>query len=179
LGAYGKSNEGKENVREKLISDTSGYIEQVKEFMNYIRKTEIKENTILLVDKPHMTECGIHLFDDVIKYNNEENEFIKTQISQPLIKTWSIDLVNEAKIINHDTLDAIFKDEEKGWNYFYKNYGKIFHVFSAPIFLRDNTYCLLYSEYHCGGLCGEGNCMLYKKENNLWKRLKTVGLWIN
>jgi hypothetical protein len=46
-------------------------------------------------------------------------------------------------------------------------------MFTPPVFLRNYTLCLFNYAYYCGGVCGEGHTILYKKEGNGWKEIQT------
>jgi hypothetical protein len=51
------------------------------------------------------------------------------------------------------------------------------HSISRPIFLRNNSLCLFYSDYACGPLCGGGSLSFYKKENGKWRHYWGLSLW--
>ena len=158
------------------------YIEQAKGFIKSIRSTQFPNDTILLTDKPDTREfnmCINSIFYDSTLFTKAEQDIIKSQISKPLIKKWNEKLVEKVKIISRDTLDVIFKDRNKSWQYFHKHFGKRFYSFCAPIFLRNNTLCIFYSEYGCGGLCGAGQIQLYKKEGSEWKPIKSFCDWVS
>ncbi len=158
------------------------YTHETRAFINSIRKTQFPSDTILLVDRPNMKEvenCLNLLFQDSSLFTPTEQELIRIQIGNPALKKWNADLVDHADFISRDTLNAIFKDGNRSWTYFHKRYGSSFHSFSAPIFLRNNTLCLFYSDYACGGLCGAGHTILYKKEEESWIVFKSFCYWIS
>ncbi len=76
------------------------------------------------------------------------------------------------RLLSRDTVDAVFKVFARHWTYFRAYIGNDFNEFSMPIFLRNDTYCLFYTANYCGGLCGGGNLILYKKQGNGWKIVK-------
>ena len=158
------------------------YIKHTKGFMKFIRSTQFPNDTILLADKPDMREfnrCINSVFYDTTLFTKAEQEIIKTQINKPLLKKWNERLVAKLKIISRDTLDVIFKDRNKSWQYFYKHFGRRFHSFCAPIFLRNNTLCIFYSEYGCGSLCAAGQIQFYNKEGDDWKLIKSFCDWVS
>lgn len=158
------------------------YIQQTKEFIQYIRTIEYPKDTILLVDKPNMKElnkCIPELLFDTTLFTIIERGIIRSQVSMPFLNNWETILVDKARIISQDTVNAIFKDKYRWWNYFYKHYGKGFSSYSAPIFLRNYTLCLFYSGHSCGGLCGGGQVTLFKKEHNTWKPFRIFCNWIS
>ena len=158
------------------------YIGHAKEFMKYIRSTQFSNDTILLADKPDTREfnrCTNSIFYDTTLFTEAEQDLIKSQINKPLLKKWNERLVEKVKIISRDTLDVIFKERNKSWQYFYRHFGRRFHSFCAPIFLRNNTLCIFYAEYGCGSLCGAGQIQLYKKEGDVWKPVKSFCDWVS
>jgi len=179
LTLYSCSSQSYSNTTSKQKRE---YIEETKEFIKYIRTNEYTDDTILLVDKPNMkefNECINSLFRDTTLFAFDEQEIIKAQVDEPLLKKWDTKLVDKAKIISRDTVTAIFKDRNKWWTYFYKYYGESFNTYSAPIFLRNYTLCLFYSSNSCGGLCGGGQITLFKKEGNTWKPFKSFCDWVS
>jgi hypothetical protein len=120
-----------------------------------------------------LKECIKRLFRDSTIFTKEEQETIISQINDPVLEKWDTKLVEKVKIISSDTVTAIFKDRNKWWTYFYNHYGSSFNSYSAPIFLRDYTLCLFYSDNSCGGLCGSGRITLFKKEQGIWRPIKS------
>ena len=150
-------------------------------FFKEVKSQEISDTNFILSDKPFAFEyfdCIPHLLTDTTTYTKEELSFIKDQKS-PLLAKWTKEHFKNIKIISSDTINAIFKDNAKWWTYFNKHIGQSFNTFSVPIFLRNDTYCLFYSDHHCGGLCGGGNLTLYKKQDNKWKVVKSYCDWIS
>lgn len=158
------------------------YLRETKDFINYIKTVEQQDDTLLLADKPDMNEingCTKMLFRDTALFTPEVQETILSQISAPLLTKWDTTLLQNVRIISSDTIQAIFKDRKKWWSYFYKQYGSGFNTYSAPIFFRDYNFCLFYSGHSCGGLCGGGHVILYKKEGGTWKQYRYYCDWIS
>jgi len=131
---------------------------------------QVSDTNFILADKPfsfNRFDCIASLLTDTTTYTKEELSFIKDK-KYPSVTRWSKEFFETTKIISSDTINTIFKDDSKWWTYFNKYIGKGFSTFSVPIFLRNDTYCLFYSDHHCGGLCGGGSLTLYKKQNNKW-----------
>lgn len=157
------------------------YMSKSLDFIKQIHKKELLDSNFILVDKPYAFEyfyCSGQSITDSTFYTKEELSFIEKSMKASSIK-WSSGLFGSAKIMSRDSIDAIFKDKSKGWYYFYKHIGKGVYSFSLPIFLRNDTYCLFYSDYSCGYTCGEGHFKLYKKENGSWVEVKTYCEWIS
>ena len=51
--------------------------------------------------------------------------------------------------------------------------------FSAPVFSEDARFAIVYVEYFCGGLCGEGYYMLVKKNEKGWSLMGIHSIWIS
>lgn len=152
----------------------------LKQARNFIKAVAPKEN-YLLNDKPDSGE-GFNCFDNLQAdgfFTKAELASIVQQSKEPLIKKWTTKLVPNAKFVSADTISQIFNDNKKGWNYFYKNFGKSFSSYSAPIFLRNNTYCIFYTSHHCGWLCAQGQLSLYKREGNTWEIVKSYCNWVS
>ena len=154
------------------------YFKLTSEFIKSINGNE----NFILDEKPFEYEyfdCVEQLISDSITFNDSERKYIESEIQKNKLQKWSNELVKNAKIISNDTIKKIFSERSKGWNYFKKNIGEDFSTYSAPIFLRDNKYCLFYFSKSCGSLCGRGMLMFYKFENGKWKSVKSYCTWIS
>lgn len=67
------------------------------------------------------------------------------------------DNINTA-LINKDSISLQRFITLKPWVY----------VFSKPIYFRNGELCIFYSCSFCGGLCGEDEVSLYRKEKDKW-----------
>src|SRR4030095_4643577 len=123
-------------------------------------------------------DCIGQLLNDTAVYTEDELIYLKNKQYAGLSK-WTSDVFGTIKLISNDTIETIFKDYSKWWPYFYKNIGLGFDTFSLPIFLRNDTYCLFYSDHHCGRLCGGGRLTLYKKDHDKWIQFKSYCNWIS
>lgn len=56
---------------------------------------------------------------------------------------------------------------------------KCYSGYSKPIFFRNNTLCLIYTEGICGPLNGGGGWKVYRKEKGTWKQWLTMTGWIS
>ncbi|KEQ31249.1 hypothetical protein N180_03105 [Pedobacter antarcticus 4BY] len=45
---------------------------------------------------------------------------------------------------------------------------KTFYVISKPIFSKDQNFAILKKYFFCGGRCGQGSVLVYKKKGNGW-----------
>ena len=165
----------------RLPSKTSGeYTDSVKAFLAFIQK-EIHQDTLILSEEPTVgfDNCFANALEDTIFFTETDRKSIAAYLEKPPIQQWSASYFSQVKLINPDTIDAIFKDRDRSWSYFHQHIGKNFYRFSAPIFLRNYTYCLFYMGNQCGPLCGQGQLALYKREQGAWVIVKAFCRWIS
>lgn len=124
-------------------------------------------------------DCLPQLADDTMNFTPAEIKLIEQRLKSPIIKKWTPSLLSNIHIVSADTIRSIFKTPGKGWDYFHERFGGAINSFSEPIFFRNNSYCLFYSDYACGSLCGQGYVMLYRKENNKWVLVRSYCGWIS
>jgi hypothetical protein len=160
------------------------YLADAKRFIHWYMEGTIKDSIIL------SNQAGGHFFkmcerelmsDTTILTHSEHREF-QAALDSSKLQNWTADLVGtKVRLLSEDTIRAIFKGKilYKDWNVFYSKYGKRFLKFSAPIFLRNKTLCIFYSEEDCGSTCGSGELDVYKKNGGGWKLVKTVCSWMS
>lgn len=180
VSSYGQLNQ-QTNIKLTGLQDSTIYIKKCIAFIKEIKNEQLADTNFILVNNPFSFEynnCISTLLMDSSTFSNDELTFIKDK-QYPTLTKWTKELFTTIKIISQDTLNSIFKDNSKGWNLFHKNIGQSFYSFSIPIFLRNDTYCLFYTDNHCGGECGDGRLILYKKERNKWTEVKSYCNWIS
>lgn len=155
------------------------YLKLTSEFLESINRNR----DVILIDEPYQFE-DFDCFDEAVKndtvvFSKNEIEFIRNEFKLKKLKKWNNEIINTAKIISSRSVEKIFNNSNNGWNTFKSKIGSSFNIYSAPIFLRDNNYCLFYSSIHCGSLCGEGMLDLYKNEDGNWKLIKSYCSWIS
>jgi hypothetical protein len=97
---------------------------------------------------------------------------------KPLIANNSdIEFVTEKQIddfINNDNIDS-------SWVAYYRKFSKVYGFFRFTIvhYNDDNSYAILCSENHCGGLCGEGVIWVLKYIDNKWKICFRREMWVS
>ncbi len=180
VSSYGQLNQ-QTTIKLTDTQDSTTYIKKCIAFIKEIKNEQLADTNFILVNNPFSFEynnCISTLLMDSSIFSNDELTFIKDK-KYPALTKWTKELFTTIKIISEDTLNSIFKDKSKWWNFFHKNFGQSFNTFSIPIFLRNDTYCLFYSDNHCGGECGDGRLILYKKERNKWTEVKSYCNWIS
>lgn len=117
---------------------------------------------------------------DVQIFTTEDREQIKLLRGRPCFQVWTRNLAPSARLISQDTIRALFSTKHlEGWTYFYDHYGPDFHSLGCPLFLRNYTWCLIYSTDNCGGLCGSGQLTLYRKVGDKWILVKNWEDWVS
>lgn len=177
--------EKNELVKDQLYPETLdsiAYLKETKAFMSFLRKEPNGNQSTLVSDIPtkiKKTDCIYWLLQDSANFTADEMAYFKSPVEPDAIKQWNSSLIPMSTFISEDSITAVFKDYKKNWPYFYKHFGSGFSKFSSPIFLRNYTYCLIYTSHHCGGLCGEGMLTLYIKEDGKWTRVKDYCRWVS
>jgi hypothetical protein len=114
---------------------------------------------------------GLHL-------TNAEIDSIKNQTTLLNNFTWKAGLINNAIFVPQATINKIFNDGSKGWDYFRKHYGSSIYAFGKPIFIRNHTVCYFYMDNSCGNQCYGGSFEIYIKSNGKWIRRYTILTWV-
>ncbi|RZJ17243.1 MAG: hypothetical protein EON51_17915 [Acinetobacter sp.] len=164
-------------LRRDSIRERKNYIVQVRSFIEIVNgKNQLSLNDNL--NDSDYLNCIEQLKYDTSVFTQDEIAYILERSHNSALKKWTKELVPTARIINGDTIKLIFNNYDKMWPYFHKKIGKDLTTFSAPIFFRNNQYCIFYKGFHCGDRCGEGELSLYKREGKGWKKIKTYCSWI-
>ncbi len=117
---------------------------------------------------------------EYIVLSKQEKVYIFKCLQEQKTKAWPDNLFPKSRLILYDTITAIFKDRRRGWPYFNNHFARSgFHSFTQPIFLRNNSLCIFYSDYSCGGLCGSGEFAVYRKQNGVWIKIISLYSWIS
>ncbi len=130
-------------------------------------------------DKDTLKGYKFNTLVNEIVYIKKEKEFILNEIEKLKKVTLPDNILPFAKMISKDTLNNIFNDRTKGWNYAYKNGIKGYYHFTKPIFFRNSTFCIFEYGYSCGNLCGYGTTSVYKKTENGWIEFLQLENWIS
>jgi len=161
--------------------DSNNYVQRSIEFIKKVKGKELQDSRFILVDKPFAFkyfDCLTQLLADSSTFSREELNFIR-QKKYPSVTRWDKSFFPGIKLVSGDTIDSIFQNKSDGWNYFNKHFGGGFSSFSMPIFLRNYTYCIFYSDHSCGWLCGGGQLLLYKMKDGNWVEIGGYCNWIS
>ena len=107
----------------------------------------------------------------------KEKAYINAEIDKMSQYIWTKDLLPSFTFIPTDTIKKAFSQSQSGgWRFFE---GKRRYSFGVPIFLRNDSYCLFYYGYGCGGECGEGYFSIYKKVKGKWMHWLNLSGWMS
>lgn len=166
---------------QKHTQDSIVYIQKSIEFIKKVKGKELQDSKFVLIDKPFTFtyfDCLTQLLADSVTFSSAELNLIR-QKKYPSVTRWNESFFPAIKVVSGNTIDSIFKKKADGWNYFNEHFGIGFSRFSMPIFLRNDTYCIFYADYSCGWLCGSGQLVLYKMNNDNWEEIRSYCNWIS
>jgi hypothetical protein len=161
--------------------DSISFVKKCIAFIKEVKAKELSDTNFILEDKPFSFEhlhCLDYLLKDSSSFTKDELSLIRGK-KYPSVNKWTKKDFENIRLVSRDTINAVFRDLLTGWENFFERIGRSIHTFSVPIFLKNNTYCLFYSDNSCGELCGEGRLVLYKKEKNKWIEVETYCYWIS
>jgi len=85
-------------------------------------------------------------------------------------------MLKDRNTISEEELDETFKPGVlDGWKQFHQKYPQSLGYFalSAIGFNSAHTVAVVYSEGHCGGLCGAGGFKYFRRTSKGWQRVNT------
>ena len=136
---------------------------------------------VLLSDFPatkNILKDTSEIFSDTF-FSSKDKIFMLAQLNNAKHFRWKNGEINHKKILNHRKISRVFRKGVNGWGKFYSMYGEGFARYSIPIFSFNRCFCIVYTSYHCGGLCGGGGTCLYQKIGNEWVYIKRYSGWIS
>ena len=169
----------------RLNNDSIFYTNKISSYHVEQNSKNIKNSPII---KFETDSVGNYIIDkrnhqfiplDTLILTPKEKDTILTAFLIQENDSWLKTIMPNSKFISKDTISSIFSTSMKSWDYFYTHYGNGFHTFMKPVFLRNKTVCIYYSEYHCGFLCGHGSLKVLVKENDKWHLFSELGQWVS
>ena len=114
--------------------------------------------------------------NNTITLTKAELKYIYDQLDSLHTHLWPKDLFSNSTLVSHDSIGKMIFDEiEKAnrltWN---PRTGMQIWEFTYPIFIRENNFFLVFTQYICGSLCGYSELCFYKKIESNWKKWITV-----
>lgn len=188
-GLYAQSNEQDTILLRKVFGEVPSHAQSFYVSpINKGKKVSERLKEIILVGKI-MDSRKI----DSLILSKEEQKYLLNQMAQTTI--WTDNLFSGFKRIDTDSAWLFLEQENKNryatlkaaidtallsgdtaraaklnQQYYTYAYMTFIFYFPKPIYIRDNTICLISYTAMCGELCGFNETSFYKKENNEWKR---------
>ena len=114
-------------------------------------------------------QIGANAYLDSLVITEEERNYIIHAIESLTDTTlWNPIHIANSIYLSRDSVDAIFSDGDRYWEYFEANYGHYLREFSVPVFFRNNEYCAFYWGFMCPGLCASLQFSIFRKSNGQW-----------
>lgn len=152
------------------------------------------------VESVAITDYTVKDFDD-LKIVWQKNAYFKHTFSELLSETVDSYAVANNKeqtlkdnfnlkfnhiFLTKSEIENLFKrgtrlSEVEEWENFYKNFPGTYTVVSVSRvgFNSEKTQALVYLEFWCRSLCGEGNYIFLNKQNGKWKAIKQNMMWVS
>lgn len=109
--------------------------------------------------------------------NKIDIEYMFKRIEKNEVKVLFKEKVN-FKLFNLN--EHIDKNIEKFYDDLNETYGTYSFVrFYDPVFSSDGKTVIIDMTIQCGGLCGGGNALIYKKIDNKWKKVIEFERWVS
>ena len=177
--------------------------DEVKFLESLLRKTlpegeivytnKINESQLQRVEahiKPGVIQgAGTETKRNSISLSRKEKKYILSQLEIYTKPFWGDNLFAKSKMIPEDSIASYMKKVYQEYSESFinpnnsdndkaeimKNYPRpnLFE-FSRPIYLRNNSICLVLISYRCGNPCGFDELCFYKKVNDVWTKFVVV-----
>lgn len=156
IGCSGDPNPSKEqNKLTKSLVNT--YIKSI----NCNEFIQISQSSYGPVNRDCLTEIlNKYKFEIPVEETFQAQETDTIAWSQEFIDADSVRILNSQEV-NSITKDIVTGNEDE-------KPDKTFHIISKPIFSKDLNYAILKKHFFCGGRCGQGSVLVYKKKGNGW-----------
>ncbi len=103
----------------------------------------------------------------------DEKKYLLEKIDEQQDFIWPNNLFQ-----NSQKIDLEEKNSNSNLKKKLKKFQSIYN-FSKPVFIRNNSICIFYYGYYCGGECGQGSIEIYRKINSKWTKWITMVQWIS
>jgi hypothetical protein len=169
-----------------------------KQTLQNLTNSEYRINPALLYE-PAFKSKAIYTIGKYISVNNfiDEETLKNIKYKMPLLQFETLEdyqsknkyeleikdnFICEVKyqFVNKEEIEAVF-NKEGGWSEFSKAFpGSIGYLSMSKIgFNKIENQALVYTEFWCGGLCGEGAYWLLLKSNNKWVLEQKITTWLS
>jgi hypothetical protein len=110
-----------------------------------------------------------------LKLTKAERKLLFRQLDSMHTLTWGANLFANSRKVTSDSSSIYWKmmaeANKVGWK---PKTGMQIWEFTNPVCLRQNSICLVYILYICGGLCGHDELCFYKNINGTWHKWITI-----
>jgi hypothetical protein len=155
------------------------YIKHAISFLMDVKKTELSDSSFTLSNVPKYA-CFAYTVDDSVNFTKAEMNQIANEITYPKVSSWKTILPPNIRILEEKLINSVsksIKNPKRETKLFMKKFGGCYHNFSAPIFLRDYTYCLLYVDTICAAGKSSGELQVFEKIEGVWKQKTSRCEW--
>jgi hypothetical protein len=155
------------------------YIKEAVAFLTTVKKKEFSDSSFTLVDVPKYA-CFSFTVDDSVNFSNEELDQLVNEIEFPKVSNWRAILPSNIRFLAESFVLAqskVIKNAKRETNFFNRKFGGCYHHFSAPIFLRNYTFCLMYVDKICAGGKSHGELQVFEKNDGVWEQLPSRCEW--
>lgn len=158
---------------------SAAYLKEAISFLNFVKQKELSDSTFTLANVPKYA-CFTYTVDDSVTFTKEEMNQIADEINNPKVSSWKSVLPFKIRFLEEKLINAVsksIKNPKRETKVFMKKFGGCYHHFSAPIFLRDYTFCLLYVDRICAAGQSSGELQVFEKVEGVWKQLISRCEW--
>jgi hypothetical protein len=158
------------------FQDTS-YLENTRQLMTDIRNNRIMSDTLYISREayPIRTAYCDYLFKDTVNFSAGELQELHAAVHDSPLKIWSPDLVGgPARLVRSDSLINVTRViMGPGYFEFYLKIKGDLWNFTAPLFFRDYTLCLMDVTSYGGTLSMSQRLSLFRKVDGHWKEIRS------
>ncbi len=171
----------KSNAQELPRSKTASeeYIKEAISFLTVVKKKEFADSSFALVNVPKYN-CFAYTIDDSVTFTKAEMAQIADEISFPKVTSWKTILPSNIRFLEESLVNSVsksIKNPRRETKLFKKKFGGCYHHFSAPIFLRGYTFCLLYVDKICAAGQSSGELQVFEKVEGIWRQMTSRCEW--
>lgn len=146
---------------------------EIKCFLSDIRSQELAKEKIVMIKEPFRFtthDIAFYIFDNKDIFSASDSSYMFQQTVQSGNLILDTTFIDNTSFISNATVINIFKKNKitKGWDIFYKKYGKGYYRISLPVFTKEMCYCIVEILYACGSLCASDCFLIFKRVDNKW-----------
>ena len=165
------------NTAQERTTNDQRYQQEALQFLNVVYGAELSSQTLLLDDQPHFKHAESVLQNGY--FSRTEYLQIRKQIERPHITTWRGFFRQKVRYIARDSVNMAFRDLHSFdfWTYVIPNIDSGVRAISAPIFLRNYSYCVFSSATTYVRMKERGEISLYRKVGRKWVIFRKIYSW--